>query len=103
MSIATKTGDNGTTSILFGRRVSKTDIRIEANGAVDELNSALGVARATLRGTIGDPFITQTIFCIQKELVTVMGEIAMASADRDRHAKAGHGSVTTEMVDAITA
>ena len=37
-SIATKTGDDGSTSLLFGRRVSKTDMRIVANGRVDELN-----------------------------------------------------------------
>ncbi|MGA0112208.1 MAG: ATP:cob(I)alamin adenosyltransferase, partial [Chthoniobacterales bacterium] len=47
-SIATKTGDDGTTSLLFGRRVPKTDLRIVANGRVDELNARLGMAKACL-------------------------------------------------------
>jgi cob(I)alamin adenosyltransferase len=47
-SIATKTGDDGTTSLIFGRRVPKTDIRIVANGRVDELNVRLGMAKACL-------------------------------------------------------
>ncbi len=45
MKIYTKTGDRGETSLLGGRRVSKTDIRIEAYGTVDELNSHLGLLR----------------------------------------------------------
>ena len=45
-SIVTKTGDEGETGLLYGGRVSKTDPRTEAYGAVDEAISALGVARA---------------------------------------------------------
>ena len=47
MSIATKTGDAGETSLMYGRRVPKTDARVDAYGCVDELNSALGLVRAT--------------------------------------------------------
>ena len=47
MKIYTKTGDAGETSLFGGARVSKNDPRIEAYGTVDELNSFLGVARAT--------------------------------------------------------
>ena len=46
-AIATKTGDAGETSLMYGRRVPKTDPRVDAYGCVDELNSALGVVRAT--------------------------------------------------------
>lgn len=42
----TKTGDYGTTSLANGTRVSKTDIRIETNGTIDELNAILGLAKA---------------------------------------------------------
>ena len=42
MAIYTKTGDKGTTALANGERVSKTDVRIEAYGTVDELNSWLG-------------------------------------------------------------
>ncbi len=44
MSIVTKGGDNGETSLLGGQRVPKTDSRIEAYGTVDELNASIGVA-----------------------------------------------------------
>jgi cob(I)alamin adenosyltransferase len=46
MKIYTKTGDDGTTSLFSGGRVSKTHLRVEAYGTVDELNSVLGLARA---------------------------------------------------------
>ncbi|MBI5698241.1 MAG: cob(I)yrinic acid a,c-diamide adenosyltransferase [Thaumarchaeota archaeon] len=44
MKIYTKTGDDGTTGLQGGRRVSKSDLRIQAYGAVDETNSAIGLA-----------------------------------------------------------
>ena len=99
MSIATKTGDHGTTALMFGRRVSKTDPRIVANGAVDELNAALGMARAFC----DEPAVTDTILAIQKELVTLMGEIGVAAEDRDRYAEKGFAFVTAAMVDRLTA
>jgi cob(I)alamin adenosyltransferase len=46
--IYTRTGDDGTTGLVGGQRVKKNDLRIEAYGTVDELSSALGVARAEL-------------------------------------------------------
>ncbi|MGB0744569.1 MAG: ATP:cob(I)alamin adenosyltransferase, partial [Opitutales bacterium] len=46
MSISTKRGDDGTTALLFGKRVPKNHPRVMTYGRVDELNSALGVCRA---------------------------------------------------------
>ena len=46
MKIYTKTGDDGTTSLFSGGRVNKANLRVVAYGTVDELNSALGLARA---------------------------------------------------------
>jgi len=46
MKIYTKTGDDGMTSLFSGGRVSKTHLRVESYGTVDELNSIIGVARA---------------------------------------------------------
>ncbi len=99
MSIATKTGDNGTTALMYGRRVSKMDARVDAYGEVDELNAALGMARASVQV----PFITEPILAIQKELVIVMGEMAVAHEDRERYLTSGHQFVTAQMVDGITA
>ena len=46
MSIITGRGDEGETDLLFGRRIAKTALRVEVLGCVDELNAALGLARA---------------------------------------------------------
>ena len=85
MSISTKTGDDGTTSLLFGRRVSKTDLRVEACGAVDELNATLGMARAA----IGPDVMSDEILRIQTDLVMLMGELALAAEDRPKYEERG--------------
>ena len=46
--IYTRSGDAGSTGINGGLRVPKTDVRIEANGCIDELNVAIGTVRTTL-------------------------------------------------------
>jgi cob(I)alamin adenosyltransferase len=98
-SIATKTGDDGTTALMFGRRVSKTDARVAAYGSCDELNTALGMVRAFCP----DVAITEPVLAIQKELVTLMGELAVAAEDRDRYREQGYPLVTEAMVEALTA
>lgn len=99
MSIATKTGDDGTTALMYGRRVSKTDVHVSAYGTVDELNAALGFVRAT----VGDAFVTDAVLAIQKELVTLMGELAVTAEDRECYAKGGYKFVEPAMVDGLTA
>jgi cob(I)alamin adenosyltransferase len=99
MSIATKTGDDGTTALMYGRRVPKTHARIVANGAVDELNAALGMVRAL----VNDGFVTDAVLAIQKELVVLMGELAVVPEDRTRYLEGGHRFVGSEMVDRLTA
>ncbi len=100
MSIATKTGDDGTTALMFGRRVSKSDQRVVVNGTVDELNSALGLVRAFVE----DLHISEPVLAIQKELVILMGEIAVDHpADTERYIEKGFLSVNEAMVDRITA
>jgi cob(I)alamin adenosyltransferase len=93
MSIVTKTGDAGTTALMYGRRVPKNHPRVEAYGAVDELNAALGVARAAA----AEKFISENLLGIQKQLVTLMGELAVLPEDLSRYAKDGFGAVTPEM------
>ncbi len=99
MSIATKTGDRGTTGLMYNRRVSKCHPRVEAYGSVDELNAALGMARATAES----PFLHDHLFAIQKELVTLMGELATGVDDLPRYVKDGFKLVTPEMTAQLDA
>jgi cob(I)alamin adenosyltransferase len=99
MSIATKTGDEGETSLMYGRRVPKTDARVDAYGCVDELNAALGLARAST----GDAFLGEQILGVQKELVVVMGELATAAEDLDRYKKDGFQLTQAAMTGRLTA
>ena len=98
MSISTKTGDEGMTGLMFNRRVPKTHPRVIAYGAVDELNTALGMVRAFCEV----PFVVERVFEIQKELVILMGELAVEPGDRERYVEKGHKVVTGAMVDALT-
>src|SRR3984957_12627689 len=98
MSIATKTGDSGETALMYGNRVSKTDGRVEAYGTVDELNAALGLVRATA----GERLVGEVVLSVQKELVILMGELAVADKDRERYLKDGYDVVTEAMVDRLT-
>jgi cob(I)alamin adenosyltransferase len=93
MSIATKTGDSGTTGLMYGHRVPKNDPRVEACGTLDELNSALGLARATAT----DTFIAENLLWVQTNLVDVMGETGVLVADLPRYQKAGFKIVTPEL------
>jgi cob(I)alamin adenosyltransferase len=93
MSIVTKRGDNGTTALMYGRRVSKCHPRVEAYGCVDELNSALGLARASA----GHEFVRTHLLTIQRDLVTLMGELATAVEDLPRYVKDGYLLVTSQM------
>ncbi len=90
MSIATKKGDDGTTGLMYNRRVSKCHPRVEAYGSVDELNAALGVARAAAPA----PFLRERLLEIQKDLVIVMGELATQTEDLPRYVKDGFAVVT---------
>ena len=100
MSIVTKTGDKGMTALMYGRRVSKCHPRVEAYGCVDELNTALGLARASSQ----HEFIRANLLAIQKDLVSVMGELATAVEDLPRYVKDGYSLVTspyTHKLDAL--
>jgi len=97
MSICTKTGDAGTTGLMYNRRVPKTHPRVEAYGSLDELNAALGLARASSE----HPFIAENLIKIQLDLVTVMGELATLGDDLERYKKDGFQIVTPEMAETL--
>jgi len=99
MSIVTKTGDKGMTALMYGRRVSKRHPRVEAYGCVDELNAALGLARATAE----HDFVRQNLLLIQQDLVNLMGELATAVEDLPRFVKDGYTLVTSQMTHRLDA
>ena len=93
MSIVTRTGDSGTTALMYGRRVPKNHPRVEACGAVDELNAALGLARATAE----HDFVADNLFASQKALIVLMGELGVLPEDLPRYAKDGFSPVTPSL------
>jgi cob(I)alamin adenosyltransferase len=96
VSIVTRHGDGGETSLLYGGRVPKDDLHTEAYGALDEAISALGMARALS----GEPARARRILDLQRELFTVGAELATASSEQDKLAK-HFATVTTSMVEAL--
>jgi len=99
MSIATKTGDGGTTGLIYGRRVPKNHPRVETYGTVDELNAALGLARATAR----DDFVRDGLLTVQTDLVVWMGELAVMPEDLSRYVRDGYSVVAPEMTAKLEA
>jgi cob(I)alamin adenosyltransferase len=71
-SIATKHGDRGQTSLIGGTRVSKSSLRVEAYGTVDELNSAIGFARSIC----DDQSVCESALKIQRELFNLGASLA---------------------------
>jgi len=92
MSIVTRTGDEGTTGLMYNRRVSKSHPRVEACGSVDELNAALGMARAFSP----QKFIQDILLATQKDLVILMGELATELDDLPRYRADGFSLVSRE-------
>ncbi|MEM1296035.1 MAG: cob(I)yrinic acid a,c-diamide adenosyltransferase [Verrucomicrobiota bacterium] len=97
MSIATKTGDAGETGLMFGKRVSKNHPRVEANGAVDEFNATLGMARVSATHALTSKWIAE----MQADLVTLMGELATLPEDLSKFEEKGFQRVAKEMVDKL--
>ncbi|MBI4624007.1 MAG: cob(I)yrinic acid a,c-diamide adenosyltransferase [Verrucomicrobia bacterium] len=85
-SIATRTGDDGTTSLLHGQRVPKDHPQVEAVGAFDELNAAIGAVKPQLASDSRGAEVRDLLTTVQKDLVALMGELACAEADAARYA-----------------
>ena len=76
MKIYTRTGDDGTTGLFGGGRVSKHHLRIEAYGSVDETNSFLGLAIAHAAGHPQADGLVEVLTSIQKDLFTLGADLA---------------------------
>jgi len=82
MKLYTRRGDSGQTDLFGGKRVDKDDLRIEAYGTVDELNSAVGVARCACR----DEELQQTLDTIQHRLFEIGADLATPRRGDDDNA-----------------
>jgi len=97
--IDTKTGDDGTTGLFYGGRVSKADPRPRAYGAVDEAQAALGMVRAL--GNLG-PGEDQLVIDLESDLYVAMAELATLPENRRKLVDA-RSRVTGNMVTALEA
>lgn len=93
-SIATKKGDTGQTGLIGGHRVSKSSLRVEAYGTVDELNSVMGFARSICE----DADLRERTKRIQQALFKVGSALATPPENRK-----GEPPLNAAMVDALTA
>jgi cob(I)alamin adenosyltransferase len=96
--VYTKAGDDGTTGLFLGSRVSKADVLVDAYGDVDEAVALLGVARAAS----DDERLSAIVFDLQRELFVVAADLATNPTHRDR-LKPGISQVTVEMVERLEA
>lgn len=97
VKIYTRTGDDGTTGLLYGGRVAKSAPAIEANGAVDEAQATLGLVRAE-----SDPGseLHELLLALERDLWVLMAEVATAPDNR-RKLVGGKNAVTSAMVDTL--
>ena len=89
MSIITQRGDDGETDLMFGKRVAKTSPRFSALGTIDELNAALGLARAA----DGEGRHTEILDRVQNLLFALMGQVACLPEDQGKYAERGYSAV----------
>lgn len=101
MSIATKRGDSGQTSLAGGVRVSKSDLRVETYGTVDELNTVLGFARSICQNSQ----IKEWTEDIQRTLFRLGSNLATPPGGKKQPPKIGRDDVEhlTELVHKIEA
>lgn len=97
MRVYTRKGDDGTTGLLYGGRVSKGSPRIELNGAVDEAQAVLGLARA--EADAGSE-LDQLLVAIERDLWVLMAEVATAPGNRHK-LRPAVSLVTLDMVTAL--
>jgi cob(I)alamin adenosyltransferase len=97
VKIYTRKGDDGTTGLWYGGRVSKADGRPEAYGSLDEAASALGLARAAAKD---DEELHRDILDVQTDLFIAGAELATAPEAAGR-LEAGVSKMTQAMVDRL--
>jgi cob(I)alamin adenosyltransferase len=102
VKIYTKTGDKGETSLFGGRRVPKDDLRIETCGAVDELNSVIGIARSIKMSRALDTILQG----VQNDLFILGADLAAPVSSNRRSSMVpridrGHVAATEALIDKV--
>lgn len=98
MKVYTKTGDKGTTGLLTGERIDKDSLRVEAYGIVDEINSALGLARVWCCKNENKDII----YSVQKMLMMVMADLASVNKE-SYYITEAHVKQLEQYIDALDA
>jgi len=97
MSVYTKTGDKGTTGLYTGQRVAKNSLRVKAYGTIDEVNSALGMARAFCK----NDEVKEIILKVQQCNSLLMADLA--SIDKEPMLLGSHVAQVESTIDSIEA
>ena len=96
MKIYPKAGDDGTTGLLFGGRVSKTDPRCVAYGEADFATSAMGFARALVQ----EARVQEMLLQVQRDMFTLSGELATDIANYEKYTSTFEG-ISSANVDQL--
>jgi cob(I)alamin adenosyltransferase len=99
LRIYTKTGDDGTTGLLFGGRVGKDSVLMQITGTVDEAQAVMGVARAEV---LPDSELDRLLTRLERDLYVLMAEATTAQSNRSK-LTAGTTLVTEEMIASLEA
>lgn len=99
MKIYTRTGDTGETSLFGGSRIGKNDPRIEAYGTIDELNSFLGIARASWASSPLDAQLER----VQSDLFDIGAYLAAPGTKRFRSVDANRIQELEQGIDSMEA
>ncbi len=97
MSVYTKTGDKGTTGLYTGQRIAKNSLRVKAYGTIDEVSSALGMARAFCK----NDEVKEIILKLQKNNGLLMADLA--SLDQEPLITNEHVNELESIIDGIEA
>ncbi len=95
VKIYTRKGDDGSTGLLYGGRIGKDSLAIELNGAVDEAQAAIGLARADSAGELSDLCVS-----LERDLWVLMAEVATLPENRGK-LKPGTTLVTLDMISRL--
>ncbi|PWI58915.1 cob(I)yrinic acid a,c-diamide adenosyltransferase [Sulfoacidibacillus thermotolerans] len=103
MKIYTKTGDEGQTSLIYGRRTTKDDLRVEVYGTVDEANSVLGIVCSQLQ-ILGPQVedLRKIVLRVQRDLFDVGRDLATPEDKQDTpNITATHVALLEKIIDRL--